>query len=1008
VNSLRRPAGRPRIPHAARAVTAAALCLTTAALTAALAGPAFAASTPAHVQGPAHTAGRPLPGRLSAHSLLKATAGDSATTATLTETPSSVPNGSNLTFSYSVPAADLNSDNANWIGIYEPGQTPGDVGSTDWNYSPGASGTLTFSSTGLDGVGPYVAYLFFDNGYTELAGPVSFTVAPSKPAPAPRFARSIGQFGPGHLTDPFDVAVAPDGSLWVADRGTSRVEQFSAAGHFLHAIGAGQLAQPDGVAVDARGNVWVADTGQDKVIEFSPAGQVLRSFGSDGAGNGQLDHPQGLAFDSAGHLWVADQDNNRIEEFSATGSYLAQIAVASPWSIAIDGAGHLWVSSPSYADGNAVYEFKPGDSSYLEYYGSVQASYGAFSNTAGIAIGPGGRIYVVQPDYGFVTVLNPDGSFYTEFGLQRNAARGGPRSLAFPYGIAITAHGTVYVADSGNGRVAEYAPAPAATTAAAIVPPGSGFPWQLTGFAVIALAALALMMLAVRRRPARRPAPAPAAAGVVAASAPAALPRSQPAVNGSHAPSRLVVSRRTLISGATALTGAAAGATILPASLSKALASTLRGTRPAGSVQDIEHIVILMQENRSFDHYFGTMPGVRGFSDPTAITLPTGNPVFYQPDSTHAQGYLLPFHYDTRSSSAQATPGTDHSWPTQHQAWDNGKMDQWIPAKGEYTMGYFKQQDIPFHWALAEAFTICDNYHCSVLGPTNPNRLHMWTGMIDPNGTGGGPIIDNSPAFNNVILSWTTYPERLEQAGISWKVYQEEDNYDDNALAWFTQYANAPSSSPLRQRGISFGLAGDFEADARAGRLPQVSWLVAPTAQTEHPDYFPAAGAEYIAQKLDAIASNPDLWAKTAFILCYDENDGMFDHVPPPVAPAGTADEFVGGLNIGLGFRTPTTIISPWTAGGFVCSEIFDHTSLIRFIEARFGVIEPNISAWRRQTCGDLTSAFRFSAQPTGYPYRNGELRLPVTESRLLRAQQQVNDLPFPAIPAVNEPLPRQ
>src|SRR4029077_20310140 len=87
---------------------------------------------------------------------------------------------------------------------------------------------------------------------------------------------------------------------------------------------------------------------------------------------------------------------------------------------------------------------------------------------------------------------------------------------------------------------------------------------------------------------------------------------------------------------------------------------------------------------------------------------------------------------------------------------------------------------------------------------------------------------DNSPAFNNVILSWTTYPERLEQAGISWQVYQEEDNFDDNALAWFTQYATAPASSPLRQRGIAFGRAGDFEADARADRLPQVSWLVAP------------------------------------------------------------------------------------------------------------------------------------------------------------------------------------
>ena len=186
-----------------------------------------------------------------------------------------------------------------------------------------------------------------------------------------------------------------------------------------------------------------------------------------------------------------------------------------------------------------------------------------------------------------------------------------------------------------------------------------------------------------------------------------------------------------------------------------------------------------------------------------------------------------------------------------------------------------------------------------------------------------------------------------------------------------------------------------------------MSWLVAPTAQTEHPDYFPAAGAEYIAQKLDAIASNPDLWATTAFILCYDENDGMFDHVPPPVAPTGTADEFVDGENIGLGFRTPTTIVSPWTAGGFVCSEVFDHTSLIRFIEARFRVREPNISDWRRQMCGDLTSAFRFS-NPRQYPSMNGELGLAVTESRLLRAQQQVNDLPFPVPPTVNQPLPGQ
>ncbi len=1004
------------------------LCVSAVALSLAQASPALAAGKPHLVPGHAHAAGRPSPDAATVHVSGQA-ASDSASTATLTETPSEVPNGANLTFTYTVPSSEVNSEN--WIGMYEPGQTPGVEDSTCWNWSPGASGTLTFPSDCLDGVGPYVAWLFYDNGYTELAGPVDFTVIPSAPAPAPQYAASIGQYGPGHLTDPFGVAVAPDQSIWVADRATSQVEHFSQSGQFLGAIGAGVLRHPDGVAVDAAGNVWVADTGHDQIVEFSPAGHVLQSFGSNGSGNGQLDHPQDLAFDSAGDVWVADQDNNRLEEFSAAGSYLSQISVATPDGVAIDSAGNLWVSSPSYADGNAVYEFQA-DGNNLQYYGITQASYGAFSNTAGIAIGPAGKIYVVNADYSLVTVLNPDGSFYTEFGLQADPAEGA-EDLSFPQGIAVTSHGTVYVADSGNGRVVEYTPASASGSAALIPPAGGGTPWLPIGLGVLGLAACAcIAWLLLRRRSLRAaaaPTPAPAMATAAASSLPAMMPMTGTALaaNGSHgngqasdgtgsnghaSPSGFGVSRRSLLTSATALTGVAAGATVLPLSLRKAVRASLAADRGATSINDIEHIVILMQENRSFDHYYGTMPGVRGYQDPTAITLPNGNLVFYQPDPSHAQGYLAPFYYDPSRTSAQATPGTDHTWPTQHQAWDHGKMDQWIAAKGPYTMGYFKQQDIPFHWALAEAFTICDNYHCSVFGPTNPNRLYMWTGMIDPNGTGGGPIIDNSPAYNNIILSWRTYPELLEAAGISWKVYQEEDNYDDNALAWFKQFGYASTSSPLWQKGMYKGPAGAFEEDARRGRLPQVSWLVAPTAQTEHPDYFPAAGAEYIAQKLDAIASNPDLWFKTAFILCYDENDGMFDHVPPPVAPAGTPDEFVnasstGLANIGLGFRTPTTIVSPWTAGGFVCSEVFDHTSLIQFIEARFGVYEPNISAWRRQTCGNLTSAFRFGAAPSGYS-GTGELGLAVTESRLLRAQAQVNDNPFPVPPAVNEPLPKQ
>jgi len=481
------------------------------------------------------------------------------------------------------------------------------------------------------------------------------------------------------------------------------------------------------------------------------------------------------------------------------------------------------------------------------------------------------------------------------------------------------------------------------------------------------------------------------------------VPRLLPAKTGQDRPPT-GLSRRGVLAGATAVTCTGLGAA-LPPSLRKGLIAALASPQRA-RLSDIGHIVILMQENRSFDHYFGTMPGVRGFADPTAIRLADGRPVFYQPDPTNADGYLLPFHYDTATTSAQATPDLDHHWPTQHQAWNGGKMDGWVAAKGQHAMGYFTREDIPFHWALAEAFTLCDNYHCSVLGPTDPNRLYMWTGTAGPGGRHGGPVTGDQPSFAGMVLSWTTYPERLQRAGISWKVYQEEDNYDNNALAWFRQYLTAPTSSPLYQRGMARLPAGSFEDDARHDRLPQVSWLVAPAAQSEHPRFWPAAGAEYIAEKLEAIAANPDVWAKTVFILCYDENDGLFDHVPPPIPPPGTPGEFIAGEPIGLGFRIPVTIVSPWTAGGRVCSDVFDHTSLIRLIETRYGVREPNISAWRRKTCADLTSALRFTDGPARYPRSDLRLQLPAARAALARAQREVTANPRPAVPAVNEPFP--
>jgi len=464
------------------------------------------------------------------------------------------------------------------------------------------------------------------------------------------------------------------------------------------------------------------------------------------------------------------------------------------------------------------------------------------------------------------------------------------------------------------------------------------------------------------------------------------------------------ISRRRLLGSAAGVAGASALASVLPPNLRKALAAT--STNP-GTLRDIKHIVVLMQENRSFDHYFGTMPGVRGFDDPHAVTLPSGRSVFYQPDPRNPDGYLLPFHLDTQRTSAQAIPSTSHAFTVQHSAVNGGKMDNWLPAhraadgdnNGPYTMGYYTEDDIPFQWALARNFTLCDAYFCSVLGPTWPNRLYHWTGTIDPSGQHGGPIISNvvpSP------YTWTTYPERLTAAGVSWHVYQQEDDYGCNPLEFFKAYQDAGPNSPLHQHGLAIGPADRFEYDALHDRLPTVSWIIPTSPQCEHPDYIPAAGADFVASKLDAIAANPDVWAKTVVILNYDENDGLFDHVVPPMPPAGTPDEFVNGVSIGAGIRVPCTIVSPWTRGGFVATEPFDHTSVLRLIEAVTGVRETNISDWRRKTFGDLTSALGFGGSAKPLP------PLPPTKAPLWQAEYNVKHLPPAKIPGAEQTPPHQ
>ena len=463
------------------------------------------------------------------------------------------------------------------------------------------------------------------------------------------------------------------------------------------------------------------------------------------------------------------------------------------------------------------------------------------------------------------------------------------------------------------------------------------------------------------------------------------------------------LTRRRLLQGAAGIATAAA-ATLMPPNVRRMLAQP---PPPRSSLGEIKHVVILMQENRSFDHYFGTLAGVRGFDDPDALKLPDGQSVFYQPDTENPKGYLLPFHLDTHATNAQKIPSTSHAWEVQHDAWNGGRMDRWLPAhrkadgmNGPYVMGYYKRADIPFQFALAEAFTLCDGYHCSVFGPTWPNRMYLMTGTIDPEGANGGPIIINKVPPGG--YTWTTYPERLQKAGVSWKVYEQQDSYNCNMLANFKIFQQADAGSPLHSRGMQVSPDGQFEYDAMHDKLPAVSWIIPTSFQSEHPYFMPADGAAFVASKIDAIAANPDVWAKTVFILNYDENDGLFDHVPPPVAPNGTPHEIVGGLPIGAGFRVPCIIVSPWTAGGWVSSERFDHTSVLQFLEAFTGVREPNISDWRRRTFGDLTSAFRFRETDRKPPV------LPDTKGTLSLAKYAAANLPNPVFPGSEQTLPKQ
>lgn len=539
--------------------------------------------------------------------------------------------------------------------------------------------------------------------------------------------------------------------------------------------------------------------------------------------------------------------------------------------------------------------------------------------------------------------------------------------------------------------------------------------------------------------------------------------------------------RRDFLKKASLLSGAAVLPNVFPEAIQRALAIN---PNPGTTFYDAEHVVFLMQENRSFDHMFGALKGVRGFNDPHPHILPNKDKVWLQRDDK-GNAYT-PFHIDLNETKITWQGGLAHSWPDQIAARNDGKYDKWVPVKSVMSLAYYKREDLPFYYALADAFTVCDHHFSSALTGTTPNRLFYWTGNVRPNPNDKSlkPVVSNYQAesHTNNFVDWPSFPELLEDNGVDWRVYQNEiwtaklpretddwlGNYGDNALEYvkrhqvrlsayfrkngdktvtpnlsaeevlqkynglsereknlidkaFTTNINAADYLDLAPHAYK-NAAGEtetfnvpkgdifyqFRKDVDEDKLPTVSWLVAPQRFSDHTS-SPLYGTWYVSEALDILTKNPEIWKKTIFIVNYDENDGYYDHIPPFVAPkpntaargkvsAGidTSSDYESeeGSPIGLGYRVPMIVASPWSRGGYVNSQIFDHTSTLMFLENflhhKTGktLKSEQISTWRRSVCGDMTSVFR--------PYKGEKLDKPnaLVRNEVINHIQQVKNKP--------------
>lgn len=315
------------------------------------------------------------------------------------------------------------------------------------------------------------------------------------------------------------------------------------------------------------------------------------------------------------------------------------------------------------------------------------------------------------------------------------------------------------------------------------------------------------------------------------------------------------------------------------------------------SATPIEHVIVIAQENRSFDHYYGHYP--------PAVAAGYGIPDNWgQPDG--AGGTVYPYHLDS-----QFNEDPSHGWNATHAKWNNGQLDGFYTADGDVALGYYDEREMGYYYSLADEFTLCVNYFYSLLGPTLPNRLYLYSG------TSGGNT------SNSIQAGTLTYPMILDlfaQHEISWK------NYSTGLFAEFGHVDAARSFADWYRDPRLFHSAFEFLADLAAGTLPQVTFLSPGLLVCEHPPAPVSWGFHRLRTLINAVKASP-LWPKIAMIFTYDEGGGYFDHVPPPVLDA-----------YGAGLRIPTLVISPWARPGHLEPTFYEHSSVLKFIERIFGL----------------------------------------------------------------------